>query len=148
MGKRQNKRKKERATAATDGGKTGAARSAAKTRVAANSRVAPREEESRGAEALTVALILAAMATLLAEGVVAGARIALLIEPKLRDLEWMQALPRVMLLVSATTGVICLVMNPIVSRVRRLKLPLVVTVGINLCAITPLIAILVIWFVS
>jgi hypothetical protein len=99
-------------------------------------------EESRGAEALTVALILAAMATLLAELVASAGQIALLSEPKWRTIDWLQALPRIMLLIASVTGVICLMLNPVVSRVRQVKLPLVVTVGITIMSIAPIVTML------
>lgn len=99
-------------------------------------------EESRGAEALTVALILAAMATLLAELVASAGQIALLSEPKWRTIDWLQALPRIMLLIASVTGVICLMLNPVVSRIRRVKLPLVVTVGITIMSIAPILTLM------
>lgn len=98
--------------------------------------------ETRGAEALTVALILSAMATLLAEVVAVIAQIAMLSEPQWRTIEWLQALPRIMLMVAAVTGVICLILNPVVSRLRQVKLPLSVTVAITIMAVTPWLTLL------
>lgn len=123
-------------------------RASSKSRASGSANVAnqaqPRqlEEESRGAEALTVALILSAMATLLAEAIASAGQIALLSEPKWRSIEWVQALPRIMLLVAAVTGLICLILNPVVSRIRQVKLPLVVTVGITILSIAPIVTLL------
>lgn len=95
--------------------------------------------ESEGANALTVGLILATLATLFAEVIAFLGKLALVTEPAWRDLEWLQALPRLMIIVATITGLVCLVLNPIVARVRVVKLPVLVIAAIYLIGITPLL---------
>jgi hypothetical protein len=83
-----------------------------------------RAEESRGAEALTVLWMLATVATLAAE-FVAGA--GLLFFPANSSADEapspLSALPGVMLFTALTTGTLCLVLTPLVRRLRRTPPP-------------------------
>ena len=135
MAKKKSK-KRRAATAKTGSAKTGSA----KTQGAPSQVVT---SETHAADALTVGLILSAMATLFAESVALIAKIALLSEPEWRNIEWLIALPRIMLLIAGVTGFVCLILNPVVNRIRRVKLPLAVTVAIAIMAVTPLVTFLV-----
>ena len=99
--------------------------------------------EERTTEAVTVGLILSAMALFLAEAIVVGTRFAMFVSPELRGSIWPHAIARLMLAVAATTGAVCLILNPIVARMRDVKLPLAVTVGITIAALAPYAALLV-----
>jgi hypothetical protein len=93
-------------------------------------------------EVLTVGLVLAAMATLMAEFAVAGVRVVMLVIPELRTSESLDAGAWLMLMVAAVTGGICLILTPIVSRTRKARLPLTVTAGITIAAVAPYVTII------
>jgi len=140
MAKKKSK-KRRAATAKTGSAKTGSAKTGSAKTQGAPSQVVT--SETHAADALTVGLILSAMATLFAESVALIAKIALLSEPEWRNIEWLIALPRIMLLIAGVTGFVCLILNPVVNRIRRVKLPLAVTVAIAIMAVTPLVTFLV-----
>ena len=98
--------------------------------------------EDRRAEAVTVAWMLAAVATLAAQLValtarlVAGGAAAAAAPPVAR------ILPGWFLICAFMTGLVCLVLTPIVYRVRRVPPPWPVTAGVIVISLTPLAALL------
>ncbi|HIF32192.1 MAG TPA: hypothetical protein EYG57_03455 [Planctomycetes bacterium] len=98
--------------------------------------------EKKAAEALTVGLVLAALATLFTEVLVVGIRVGMLVVPEWQSSESLQASASLMLIVAAITGAVCLVLTPIVSRTRKVRLPLSVIVGIAIAAIAPYLTII------
>lgn len=85
---------------------------------------APRGEDSRGVEAMTVLWMLIAVATLAAE-VAAGAAVLLLqwFSTTSQGRSALDALPGVMLLTALFTGTLCLGLTLLVRRIRRVPPP-------------------------
>ncbi len=80
--------------------------------------------ESRSAEAATVFWMTSLLATVLAEGAGLTARLVMvLVEP----FEPLAMLSNLLLLIAAVTGLLCLVMTPVVLRVREVPPPTAIT---------------------
>jgi hypothetical protein len=97
-----------------------------------------RAAEPRGVEALTVLWMLTAVATLMAEAT-AGAMAWMASSRPAESLASspLQALPGVMLLTALTTGTLCLVLTPLVSRLRAARPPLAVTWAAVVIGLSP-----------
>lgn len=110
------------------------------TRSPAKRRPAPPAEE-RSAEAATIAWMLAAVATLAAQLVALAARLAAWGVPGEEIPPVARILPGWFLLCAVVTGGLCLLLTPLVYRVRRSPPPWPVTVGVIIISLTPLVAV-------
>lgn len=104
----------------------------------------PLPEESRAAEAVTVAWMLSTLATFAAE-LAAGAAWAV-VGPAVDDqlASPLSGLPRLLLLIAAVTGSVSLLLAPITYRVRLVSPPRAITIIAVLVGIAPLIVLVLV----
>lgn len=101
--------------------------------------------ENRASEAVTVFWMLTLMATLGAElASLAGRGLLALAEDPADVPGGVRMLPGLLLLVALVTGILCLLLTPVVYRVRSEPPPLGVTVIAALVGVSPLVALLLI----
>jgi hypothetical protein len=106
-------------------------------------RESPRnDQESRTAEAVTVAWMLSLMATLAAELVGVGARIALVL---LGPSDKARVLSAAFLVVALLAGLITLVLTPVTLKVRRVAPPRFVVTAAVVIGCLPLVTLMLVW---
>jgi hypothetical protein len=104
----------------------------------------PLPEESRAAEAVTVAWMLSTLATFAAElaAVAAWAVVGPAVDDQLASP--LSVLPRLLLLIAAVAGSVSLLLAPITYRVRLVSPPRAITIIAVLVGIAPLIVLVLV----
>jgi hypothetical protein len=104
-----------------------------------STRGSPTAGEDRGSVALTVVWMLTALATAAAMIVVAGLRVFLWQYPPEGDqTQPIQLMPGLFLIVALTTGLLCLILTPVVHRFRVVAPPRQVSVVAVVVSLLPL----------
>jgi hypothetical protein len=102
----------------------------------------PEEEESRPAVALTVVWMLTCTSTAAGLIVVLALRLLMLLLPAARGgAHPLASVAGMLLLVSLTTGVVCLLLTPLAYRVRRDPPPRAITIAAILIGLAPIVTI-------
>ena len=104
----------------------------------------PDEQESRAAVALTVAWMLTCMSTAVGMFVVLALRLLMIAFPVAAGgVHPLARIAGVLLFVALMTGVVCLVLIPLVHRVRSAAPPRAITVGAVLIGLSPMVLLVV-----
>jgi len=102
------------------------------------------EGESRSAVALTVVWMLTCMSTAVGCLVVLGLRLLMLAFPAVQGrVHPLAQASGVLLFAAITTGVLCMVLTPLVYRVRQVPPPRTVTVGAIAIGLAPIVLLIV-----
>jgi hypothetical protein len=109
----------------------------------------PDQHESRAAVALTVAWMLTCMSTAAGMFVVLALRLLMIAFPVAQGgVHPLGRISGVLLFVALATGVLCLLLTPLVHRVRAAAPPRAITVGAVLIGFAPLVLLAVLTFLS
>ena len=104
----------------------------------------PDERESRGAVALTVAWMLTCMSTAAGLLVVLALRLLMIAFPMAAGgVHPLERVAGVLLAVALITGICCVVLTPLVYRVRQTPPPREITVGAVLIGVAPIVLLIV-----
>lgn len=119
---------------------------AAKKRTRSQPRAAELPAEERRAEVATIAWMLCTLFTFCSEAVSLVAKVALsrMSEAENGPTAW-SLLPDVALLMGVVTGTLCLILTPVVYRLRRTPPPAAITAVAVLVGLTPWASLLLRW---
>ncbi len=99
-----------------------------------------RPEETRAAEAVTVAWMLSMLATAMAEILTIGSwALALLFVDSHEEFKPLRTLPGLLLFLAVITGIVCLALGPIAQWLRKTRAPTSVFVTAMVIGVLPLI---------